>query len=98
MRPSSSVCRCFRFMALFPGLNGFAVQAATYEQAADAVRQCGVAPEAVLWRTGEKGEIVFGRKAADASELSYEELSCFMDWATRNKVKIALIGLETGGS
>ena len=98
MRFVSSLRRCFRLAALLPFLGGCAAQAVTYEQAANAIRKCGMIPDEVLWRIGEKGEVVFGRKSAETPGPTYEQLSCFMEWATENKVKVALVGWEANGT
>jgi len=98
MRFVSSLRHCLRLAALLALIGGYPAQAVTYKQAEDAISKCGMIPDEVLWRVSEKGEVVFGRKSAETPGPTYGQLLCFMGWATKNKVKVALVGWERNGS
>lgn len=90
--------RWFGWLAALPLLAGCAAKAPTFEEAANAIRKCGMSPDDVLWRVTEKGQIMFGRKSGDAPAPSFEQVDCFMRWATENKVKVGFVAWEANSS
>ena len=70
----------------------------TEEKARQALVRCGVSPEAIEWRVGEDGAFAFGKKHPDADDLTYEQISCVLDCARRERIKVGFIGWERGAN
>ena len=88
----------FGWLCALPLLTGCGAKAVTFHDAADAIRNCGMSPEDVLWRVTDKDEILLGRKRSDAPAPSFEQVDCFIRWANENRIKIAFVGWEANGN
>jgi hypothetical protein len=88
----------FGWLAAFPLLAGCAAKASTFEETADAVRNCGMSPDDLLGRGTNKGQVIFGRKRSDPPGPSFEQVDCFLRWARENKVEVVLVTRAGNGS
>jgi hypothetical protein len=90
--------RLFGWLAALPLLAGCAAKASTFEEAADAIRKCGMSPDDLLGRGADKGQVMFGRKRGNSAGPSFEQVDCFLRWARKNKVKVVLLTRDGNGS
>ena len=98
MTTKSRLYRWFAWLVILPLFAGCVGRAATFEEAAQAIRKCGMSPNDVLWRVTNKGEVMVGRKRGDATGSSFQQVDCFMRWATDDKIKVGFVGWETNAS
>lgn len=98
MTNKSRLRRWFAWIVALTLLAGCVGTVATFEEATHAVRKCGMSPDNVLWRATDKGQVMFGRKRGDAPSPSFQQVDCFMRWATDNKFKYGVVGWEANGS
>jgi hypothetical protein len=63
--------------------------------ATEAMKQCGIAADAIAWRVDTDGTFAYGRKSADAPPMPSQQNECLMKWVTDNRIKLAFIGWET---
>lgn len=70
----------------------------TEDEAREAIARCGLSPDDLVWRVTENGAFAFGRKSPEADTLSEQQVQCLVDWATRRRVQLAIIGWEEASS
>ena len=68
----------------------------TEEAARKAIIACGIDPNEIAWKVGADGSFAFGRNHPDADNLSDEQVSRLVDWASRKRIKLGFIGWESG--
>ena len=68
----------------------------TTADARAAMLRCGIAPDSIAWSVSSDGTFAFGRKSAEASPTPETQDECLMRWVQTNRVKLAIIGWETG--
>jgi len=62
----------------------------------NALSGCGIPSDSIAWSVGPDGTFTFGRKSVDALPLPEVQNECLMRWVEKNRVKVGLIGWETG--
>ena len=67
----------------------------TEVKAREALKDCGISPNAIAWKVGADGSFAFGRKHPDADELTYEQTRCIVEWTRRERIKLSFIAWET---
>jgi hypothetical protein len=66
----------------------------TEEKAREALVRCGVSADDIAWKVGADGSFAFGRKHPEAAGLTEAQMQCLLDWARRERIKVAFMGWE----
>lgn len=68
----------------------------TEAKAREAIMRCGISPDAIAWHVGPHGSFAFGRKSPEDGGPSSEQIECLVAWARRERIRMGIIGWETG--
>lgn len=67
----------------------------TASEVVEVMQRCSIDPDSILWEVDKNGRFAFGRKHPD-DEANIERTLALMEWVSRERVKFAVIGWETG--
>jgi hypothetical protein len=69
----------------------------TAPEVIEVMQRCDIDPDSMMWEVDANGRFAFGRKHPE-DERNVENILALLEWVSRERVRFAVIGWETGAS
>ena len=93
-KPAILVLLAFAAASLASCVDATARQAHLELQATRALARCGIPATQIRWRITGQGAFAFAPAGASSNLFTEVQAGCIADWARRNGIKVAVLGLE----